>query len=406
MTDMEDIRVTTIICAIVCVACVYALCKAMRGRVRIGDGGTMMALAAAVIQKPPRKSSSGRSDTLDSAADDEETNPGLEVGEPGQRGQGIVLDSLQPAPGSFWKRCRLFLMGCLLFASGFGSSLVLTHEGYLSEESYRHYRREIILAVWGRPYRDECERYELEPPLNMVFASNVMKSIWIEQHKSSKGAEENPIVDEPNGFSDGWLDIDLEVPKAVQEYLEGKGYMLALSGKVIGEREVHLPGNIRIPAGRHSLHLSLPGCKPMSPVEVDLKAGMTQALHLVAEPMDGVVAVNCNRPEFEVWQNDGWRRVSEMSVPTLREIDVAVRAAGCRCRIQPVRLEPGERRDLNVVLNPCNAGQTETEAMKLADEAYRGKGYDKARKLYEAEAGEGNGRAHYRLGEMDENGYS
>jgi len=180
---------------------------------------------------------------------------------------------------------------------------------------------------------------------------------------------------------------------------------LQFSSKRSGTMEVGFSEEVSVPAGRYTLHLKVPGCKPLPDVELDIKGGGQQNFALKVQTLDGQVKINCNVPDYEVWLHDSWLKVKELTVNSLVNQDIVLRAKGYRTCTMTVKVKPAEVKTVNIVMQPLQEKlDRDSETMRTAEAEYGKKNYAKAWKLYLKAAEQGNRLANYRLGEIYENG--
>jgi|GEM_PF-5496566 len=329
---------------------------------------------------------------------------------------GIVLDDSRTLPESLKPKLKKTMRILIPSVIGFALCMLLM-SGLLSGENFRYYKREFILMCMGSDYKIVCNQYHLDPPWEMAFAADAVKTIWINQNKPKPPEKKENIVkpvdldgdstpDLPEYKGRGSLSFSLDVLPSVEHYLKGKKYTLTISCKKIGKMNVDLPGKMEVPAGKYKLQMSLPECKEFPLTDIDLKKDELQEIKVAAVPLDGTIRINCNVPQFQIWWSQEWLSSQEVRVDALRNIDVVVKANGYRTYTQTVQLLPNEKRVLNVVLEPFrDTVDGNTENMQQAEAEYQKKNYSTAKKFYLKEAEKGNRIANFRLGEIFENGY-
>ena len=320
------------------------------------------------------------------------------------------------ALGGALKRKKGFRYGILsLLALGF---CMLLMSGSFSAASWRRWGEEITLCVIPEKYRIACEKYHLRPPLNFLLMKDVQKEVWIHQNMPQKApppppitvrsqsddGDETPNTDEYRGR--GVLSFESDSPPEIENWLKQKQYELEVSSRRIGKMSLTLPGSLEVPAGRYQLKMSLPECKGFPLIPVDLKRDEKQKIKVRIMPLDATLKIQCNIPDFEVWWSDEWLKSRELKMEALRNFDLVLRAPGYKTHTTTLKLQPGEIRNVNVVLERLRSGRAgDSRKMEEADAAYEKKNYATAKKLYLEEAGQGNPLANYRLGEIYEHGY-
>ena len=332
--------------------------------------------------------------------------------------RGIILTDSRTFTESLKPKLKKSMRILIPSAVGFIICMLLM-SGIVSAESYRHCRRGFILMCMGGTYRTECDKYNLDPPWEMAFASAPEKTAWLNQNKPKKkkkpvtviktrqDPEDITPVNDAEYTGHAKVAFKLDVNPAVEEYIRKSGAKLKISSKRNGGTiPVDFGEPVALLAGRYKLHLNMEGFHKLPDVDLDIKRDETQTMPITVLPADGKVKLNCNVPDFEVWQRDSWLKTRELLVASLENQDVVVRAKGYRTLTTAVKLQPGEEKTLTLILEPLrDTVDGNTERMLKAEAEYGRKNYATAKKLYLQEAETGNRIANYRLGEIFENGY-
>ncbi|MEG2077020.1 MAG: hypothetical protein RRY34_10995, partial [Victivallaceae bacterium] len=217
--------------------------------------------------------------------------------------QKVIANDGQGQGGDFKRRLKKSLK--ILIPSFFGFVIcMLLMSGFFSAENFRYWKRRIVLQMMGAEYRQQCEQYNLDPPLQLVFANDVIRATWLSQNKPADTPEVTVTIASANEEQEiipataeyrgrGVLLFTLEAPPEVENYIKEKGYQLEIAGKIIGRMNVKLPGQLEVPAGKYRLQMLIPECKSFGEVAVDLKRDEKQEIKVAAIPTEGVLTINC-----------------------------------------------------------------------------------------------------------------
>ena len=332
----------------------------------------------------------------------------------GQPGGGIVMTDNRSLPEALPPELKKTMRRAIPAVIGFAICLLLIGGLVFG----RHFRRGFVLMCMGSSYRIECDKYHLDPPWEMAFASTLEKDAWLNQNKpkppkervlpSIKTEDKEDLT--PKGdkeyTGDARVVFKLDVTPAVEDYIFKVGAKLNIaSGRNGGTISANFGEPVTLRAGRYKLHLDMDGFQKLPDVDLDAKHGDTVKIPITVQPANGKVILECNVEDFEVLQRDSWLKTRELQVPSLENQNVTVRAKGYRSSTLTVKLQPGEEKTLEIKLKPTRDTIDNTELMRQAEMEYRQKNYATAKKIYLKEAENDNRLANYRLGEIYENGY-
>ena len=180
-----------------------------------------------------------------------------------------------------------------------------------------------------------------------------------------------------------------------------KGYKLKVDAdKHISDVKIAPPGGeiTKLPSREYTLKMSMPECQPVSPVTVMLGRNAFHPVEVTLVPIDATVKFKSSVSKFQVWWNNSWQEAETLKVSSLRNVELGFRAEGYKRVFIPVKLNPGETRTLDLRFEPLPPDRSVGKNMQLANEAFNGKKYATALKLYQAEAENGNALAMFRLG--------
>ncbi len=292
--------------------------------------------------------------------------------------------------------------------------------GLLSGGTFTRWKENLTLMLIPGKYSSQCKTYNLRPPVSFIFMKDGLREAWINHNKPAEkapqaaipvspsvlasGVAETPVTEEYKGR--GSLVFELASLPEVEAWLKKKEYQLTISSQRMGKMTVSIPGTLEVPAGKYLMTMSLPECREFPVVSVDLKRDEQLQIKVNAVPVESMVQIVCNEPQYEVWWNNAWSKTGELRIAALQNFDLVIRAAGYRTFTSTVKLQPGENRKISVVLEPLREkGNYRNQALAEADAAYDKKNYATAKKLYLEEAEKGNPLACNRLGEIFEYGY-
>ena len=321
--------------------------------------------------------------------------------------RGVVLGSDDNRQLFDPKKMKKFLKYAAWGSVGFLVCLLL-FSGILSPNNLAGARDSIALFLIGSSFREQCKKYMLTPPLYLVFSPEAIKQAWIDQNKPKEPS--TAVINVNGGTTEGHapsavyrghgtLDFSLKASPEVEMWLKEKQYKLTVSsGSYLPKMEVELPGTLLVSSGKYQLHMQLPECKALPPVQVDLKKDAVQKINVFVQPVNATVKISCNVKKFQVWWSNAWLDTREIQVDSLRNINLAIRADGYRLLNTTVKLQPGESRSVNVILEPLPKQKMDSQNMRRADEEFERKNYATAKKLYSREADNGNPAAMYKMG--------
>ena len=150
----------------------------------------------------------------------------------------------------------------------------------------------------------------------MVFSSGALKQAWIDQNKTEEKTQEiavKPVEENENPVPNdeykgrGTLEFELIATPEIENWLKAKQYKLEIAaGKYIPKIKVGLPGSLEVPGGKYNLTMSIPECKALPAIEIDLKKDAVQKVKVFVQPVDAVLKIECNVPKFQVWWSNAW----------------------------------------------------------------------------------------------------
>ena len=323
------------------------------------------------------------------------------------KNKGIVLGSDENKPFIDKKKVKKAAKYSVFVLLGFAVCFLLI-SGVLSPNNLAAMRDSIALSLIGKEYREQCKKYQITPPLYLVFSSGALKQAWIDQNKTEEKTQEiavKPVEENENPVPNdeykgrGTLEFELIATPEIENWLKAKQYKLEVSaGKYIPKIKVGLPGSLKVPGGKYKLTMSIPECKELPPIEIDLKKDTVQKVKVFVQPADAVLKIACNVPKFQVWWSNTWLATNELKVDSLHNIDLAIRAEGYKQFTSTLKLQPGEVKSINVLLEELPRQKMNTETMKEADEEFKKGNYPTAKKLYQRESDNGNPAAMYKMG--------
>lgn len=331
------------------------------------------------------------------------------------KNRGIVLGSDENKPLIDKKKVKKIAKYSIFVLLGFAIGYLLI-SGVLSPNNLASMRDSIALALIGKKYREQCNTYQIAPPLYLVFSSDVLKQAWIDQNKPEEEKPQEKIEVKPvekniNPVSNdeykgrGTLEFELDATPEVENWLKTRQHKLEIvADKYIQKIKVGLPGSLEVPSGKYNLMMSIPECKDLPAIGIDLKKDTVQKVQVSVKPKDAVIKIVCDVPEFQVWWNNAWQDADELKVDSLRNIDLAIRAEGFKEFTSTLKLQPEEVKSISVVLEKLPQLKINTQKMQKADEEFDKKNYATAKRLYSKEADNGNPEAMYKMGVIYEQG--
>ena len=328
--------------------------------------------------------------------------------------KGIVLGGDETKPLIDKKKVKKAAKYSVFALLGFAVCFLLI-SGVLSPNNLAELKDSVALGLIGKEYREQCKKYQIVPPLYLVFSSAALKQAWIDQNKPEeekpqeiavKPADENtnPVPnDEYKGR--GTLEFELVATPEIESWLKEKQYKLEISaGKYIPKIKVGLPGSLEVPGGKYNLTMSIPECKDLPAIAIDLKKEAVQKVKVFVRPIDAILKIECNVPGFQVWWSNAWLDTAELKIDSLHNIDLVIRAEGYKQFTSTLKLQPGETKSISVLLEQLPRQKMNTQIMKKADEEFERKNYATAKKLYGKEADNGNPAAMYKMGNIYDHG--
>ncbi len=323
--------------------------------------------------------------------------------------KGIVLGSEESKPLIDRKKIKKAVKYSVVAVLGFALCFLLLG-GTLSKSNMLAMRDSFTLALIGSEYREQCEKYQISPPLYLLLSSGDLKQAWIDQNKPLD-KKENIIVKPdpvrqsppvtPVYMGNGTLVFKVEASPEVEAWLKEKQYKLTVSaGKYLPETQVALSQKLTVPAGKYQLKMSLPECKAFPPVPIDLKTDDIQPVNVIVHPVEATVKVNCNVKDFYIWWNGVKLKAEELKVAPLQDIEFFIDSPGYRTRSVNIKeqLQPGEVRNVAVYLELHPRKKADSHRMLRAKEEFENGKYHSAVKLFDLEAAEGNPEAMYMAG--------
>ena len=328
--------------------------------------------------------------------------------------QGIVLGRDESKPLIDRQKARKIMKYSGFALLGFALCLLLI-SGVLSPNNLAAVRNSTALFLIGQEYREQCKKFQLTPPLYLVFSSGALKQAWIDQNKPAEQNGTDIYVKPPEADNQpvpgveyqgrGTLEFTLDASPEIESWLKAQNCELEISaGKYIPKIKVALPGTLEVPGGKYTLDMTIPGCKALPPVAVNLKKDTVQKIKVFAIPVDAVLQIKCNVPGFQVWWSNAWLNTRELHVDALKNIDLVIRAEGYKQFTSTLKLQPGETRSVTVILEQLHRQKLNTGIMRRADEEFERKNYATAKKLYKQEADNGNPAAMYKMGVIYDQG--
>ena len=329
------------------------------------------------------------------------------------KNKGIVLGSDENKPLVDRKKVKKAAKYSVFVLLGFAVCFLLI-SGVLSPNNLAAMRDSIALSLIGKEYREQCKKYQITPPLYLVFSSGALKQAWIDQNKTEEKTQEiavKPVEENENPVPNdeykgrGTLEFELIATPEIENWLKAKQYKLEIAaGKYIPKIKVGLPGSLEVPGGKYNLTMSIPECKALPAIEIDLKKDAVQKVKVFVQPVDAVLKIECNVPKFQVWWSNAWLDTNELKVDSLHNIDLVIRAEGYKQFTSALKLQPGEVKSISILLEELPRQKMNTQMMKKADEEFERKNYATAKKLYKREADNGNPAAMYKMGEIYDQG--
>ena len=269
-------------------------------------------------------------------------------------------------------------------------------------ENFRRAESRAVLALMGEPYRIQCEKYRLLPPLSLLFASDAEKQFWIDREiKKILPASAPPV----KVSSSGSFEFVVSISPELKKYLKKKNYALTVSGgKHFASRQIPLSGGRidKLTPGTYTLSMSVPECRRIPDVTVEVKENGSAAVKVAVVPLEATLKIKCNAGTFKVWWDNVLQKTTEVKADPLRTAELALQADGYKLFTETVKLYPGETRVMEISLVkelPPDSG-----IMRLANKAFAEKKYSSALKNYRIEAEKGHPVAMYKLGVIYEQG--
>jgi len=326
------------------------------------------------------------------------------------KNKGIVLGNDENKPLLDKKKVKKAAKYSVFVLLGFAVCFLLL-SGVLSPNNLAAMRDSIALGLIGKEYREQCKKYQITPPLYLVFSEGALKQAWIDQNKpkeENKGPiKPEPVPDEhpqPVYKGRGTLKFTPVASPEIEEWLKKKGYKLEVFAGKQQKMETTLPGSLMMAAGKFQVRMRIPQCKGLSPINVDLKDKSVQQINVPVCPIDATLQINCNVDKFQVWWNNAWLTTKELQVNSLQNIDLAIQADGYKPFTTTLKLQPGETQAISVILDQLPRQKMNTKNLLRADEEFEKKNYATAKKLYMREADNGNPAAMYKMGEIYDQG--
>lgn len=326
------------------------------------------------------------------------------------KNKGIVLGSDENKPLVDKKKVKKAAKYSVFVLLGFAVCFLLI-SGVLSPNNLAAMRDSIALGLIGKEYREQCKKYQITPPLYLVFSEGALKQAWIDQNKpeeENKGPiKPEPVPDEhpqPVYKGRGTLKFTPVASPEIEEWLKKKGYKLEVFAGKQQKMETALPGSLMMAAGKFQVRMRIPQCKGLSPINVDLKDEEERQINVPVCPIDATLQINCNVDKFQVWWSNAWLTTKELQVNSLQNIDLVIRADGYKLFTTTLKLQPGETQAISVILDQLPRQKMNTKNLLRADEEFERKNYATAKKLYMREADNGNPAAMYKIGEIYDQG--
>lgn len=328
--------------------------------------------------------------------------------------KGIVLGSDEETPLINKKKMKKAAKYGVFALLGFAVCFLLI-SGVFSPNNLAVLKESVAFMLIGKEYREQCKKYQIAPPLYLVFSSAALKQAWIDQNKpveekpveiAVKPADENtdPVPNEEYKGR-GTLEFELVATPEIESWLKEKQYKLEISaGKYIPKIKVGLPGSLEVPGGRYDLTMRIPECKDLPAIAINLKKDAVQKVKVFVRPIDAILKIECNAPAFQVWWSNAWLDTAELKIDSLHNVDLVIRAEGYKQFTSTFKLQPGETKFISVLLEQLPRQKMNTQIMKKADGEFERKNYATAKKLYSRESDNGNPAAMYKMGVIFEQG--
>ena len=325
------------------------------------------------------------------------------------KNKGIVLGSDENKPFVDKKKIKKAVKYSAVAVSGFVLCFLLL-SGALSKSNLLSMRDSLILGLIGRKYREQCEKYQINPPLYLLLASGDLKQAWIDQNQPEKKEIDIKPEDLPKPpvppvnpayLGNGTLEFKVEASPEVEAWLKEKQHKLTVSAeKYVKETKVAFSEKLTVPAGKYPLKMSIPECRAFPSVLIDLKTDHVQVVNVVVRPVEATVKVSCNVKDFYIWRNGAKLKTGELKVAPLQDVEFFVDSPGYRTRSVNIKdqLQPGEVRNVAVSLELSPTKKADSQRMIRAKEEFKNGKYHSAVKLLDREAADGNPEAMYMAG--------
>ena len=335
-----------------------------------------------------------------------------------EKPSGLILGGMEKPFD--WKalkpRLKQVAMIAVPLVVGFVISMLIGN-GFLSVSTYRKASSRLVLFWWGSPWREDCEKYELTPTLDVMFFSAPMKTVWVEQRKPLIPLPINEPVTPPSPppaeDGKGYGKIVFRLPtgdvNGVSEYLRQKKgeKKMTVSGEKIGQISIPVEDDLEIPSGEHELSIALPGFEEFRP-SVTVAGGEETVQYLNLRPLHGTIELRCNVEPFQIWTvaTKEWqakKNGEQMDVESLRDVRLLARADGYAEKELTIKVEPGETKGVDVELEKKRSyvvSADEEREMEEAMREYKKEEYSKALKIWKKLAEKGNPEAKYHVGEV------
>ena len=270
--------------------------------------------------------------------------------------------------------------------------------GRTLREYFRGAEGRAVLVLTGEPYRSLCKKFRLQPSFSFLLLSDAEKMAWI---KSKIPPPKTPV----RSVSYGSCEFVISIAPEVKEYLKMKNHQLSVSDrKHFSDRKIPLSGGTigKLTPGTYTFAMNVPECRAIPELAVEVKKDAVSIVNVAVVPMKATLKIKCNAERFKVWWNNLLQDTAEVNVDSLRSGEVAVQAPGYKLFTETVKLQPGEKRVMEISLE--KELPPDSENMRLANGAFAERKYSAALKYYRIEAEKGHPLAMYRLGMIYEQG--